>query len=224
MDLTVARPSDVAVILSASTRGQDGSCFLSMYIRWLPYKGMCFHPFDIRLTVFRVQSQNEIQVEPSRNVMEEQKRDTSKQQLDSNDKNHKSCAETWQQKVLLLKQADRLSDRAYCWFISGLHRAACPLLSPSLCGVTAPSKTVSKLLFKYLWKQLTEQCQGSSRWLMRRRDWTSHTMEAQRDIWSRHCRTGGAAERWKTRRRKRTKCSEAAGKWNRPLPDGEVWE
>lgn len=97
--------------------------------------------------------------------------------------------------MLLLKQADRLSNGAYCWLIYSLLCTACPCLSPSLRSLMAPSKTVSNLQFKYLWKQLTEQCQGSSRWLMRGQDWASHTMEAQRAIWSRRCWTGGKAAR-----------------------------
>lgn len=65
-----------------------------------------------------------------------------------------------------------------------------PLLSPSFCSIMALGKSASRPLFKYLWQQLTQQCQ-CSRWLMRGQDRASYTMETQKVSWIWHCWTEG---------------------------------
>lgn len=93
--------------------------------------------------------------------------------------------------MLLLKRGEQLSNRDYCWGIYSRDCTACPLLSQPFCRIMALSRTVSEPLFKYLWKQLTEQCQCSSRWLMRGQDQASRTMEPPKASWTWHSRTEG---------------------------------
>lgn len=89
---------------------------------------------------------------------------------------------------------NQLSGRDYCWWIYSLHCFSHPPLSRAFSSIMALSKTVSKRPFKYLWKQLIERCQGSSRWLMKGQDQASHTIEPQKASWTWHCRKGGEVE------------------------------
>lgn len=72
--------------------------------------------------------------------------------------------------------------------VGGCHRqgSADPFLSLSFCSIMALGKSASKPLFKYLWQQLTQQCQ-CSRWLMKGQDRASYTMEPQNVSWIWHC-------------------------------------
>lgn len=158
----------------------------------------CVLPFyDMWLTTYCVQSQNESVV--GRAAEEYSRRD---RWIDKEVQVNNSFNTTllWH---ITTQGVNRQTSCQPGIIVGGYTVAAapdCPLLSQSFRSIMALSMAASKPLFKYLWKQLTEQCQRSSRWLMKGQDRASRTIEPQRASWTWHRWTGqvkdGKEDEW----------------------------
>ncbi len=179
--------------------------------------GMCCYPFmtcDLFIFVVKVKRAQGSTSESSREGLLIDERIKEELHVNNSFFFKQSYHNASQYKVLLLYQADQLSDRDYCWWMCSRHCTACPLLLQSFCSIMALSKTMSNPclnIYENSWQNNVRAAAGDW-WGDKTKQVTQWNLRQQAEP-----DTAGQKERWKMGKTWSLLSFGRVEKWNYPL-------